>query len=445
MARTSFLLDTGPAGADLTAANTGGSTPVKDTGGSAKFTDVTPYQGSFSGRYFYQASQGTGTFNRYTSPTANPRFTTFAFRYTDISTYAIMPVMLRSSSTAIANIRVTNVSGSQRLTINASASSATEIATLLTDTDPGTWYRILIEISNYTTGAYTISVFDNLSTTPLNTVTGTNAAFAGISYSVLQIGQGAVLPVDVTVDADYVVFDDTTSIGVPSNTPPTVTLSAAQNVAAGSSVNVSATATDPDGSIASYAWTVDYCSTTSPTLTGASTSAVSLVAPAAGNLVVLKCVVTDNNGAATTAFTEVRVTKAGTLTVLPDDAGKGYTVVNGTYTVFGSSPNMSAALRDADATTGARSATVTSTPAEARYRLEPGGTRSSIDVTLGGVDKDDAGALTASMKVYNGGTLIGTYPVGTITTTPTDKTIAVDLTGAGMNANNVWIALVATS
>lgn len=445
MARTSFLLDAGPAGADLSAANTGGSTPIVDTDCSAKFTAVSPYQGPFSARYSYKGTRTTGVFNRYTHPTPNPRFTSVAFRFSNIGTYAIMPFIFRSTSGALFNLRATYVSGEIEIALHASSSSATKIATLIDDALADTWYRVLIEITNYTTGAYTLTIYQGLSTTALATVSGTHAALAGISYSVVQAGQAATLPIDVAVDADYIVFDDTTTIGIPSNSLPTVSLTAPQNVAAGTTVNVAAAASDADGAITSYAWTVDYCSTTAPTLTGASTANVSLVAPAAGHIVVLKCVVTDNSGGTTTTYTEVRSIKSGAITVLPDDGGKGYTAIAGGFALLGTAANLSAALRDADAATGVQSPPVIATAVESRFRLEPGGARSTVDIVLGGVDKDDAGALTGTLRVYNGVTLIGTYPLGTITTSPVDKTISVSLAAISSDANNLWVGLVATS
>lgn len=233
--------------------------------------------------------------------------------------------------------------------------------------------------------------------------------------------------------------------GPLANAAPTITsISSPQNVAASAAVTANVVAADSDGSIASYAWTVDYCSTTAPTLTGASTANVSFTAPAAGHLVVLKVVVTDNGGATTSATCEVRVpTSAGSLTVLPDDAGKGHTVTT-PWSVFGGAADAATALRDANAATGVESADVVTLPHETLHRLAPSTSRSNAKITLTGVCKTDSGALTANAYLYQGATLRQTWSVAT-TTTPT----AVDLTfdsgtlSAITDWGNLWLKIAA--
>ena len=213
--------------------------------------------------------------------------------------------------------------------------------------------------------------------------------------------------------------------GPLANAVPTFnSISATQNVAAGASVSVTASATDPDGTVASYAWTVDYCSTTAPTLSGASTATATFTAPAAGNLVVLKCTATDNLGATSSATTEVRVPSSGALTVLPDDAGKGYTVST-PYATFGTVANASLALADASTSTGIESAEVGPTPQISRFRLAPATARDNAKITLTGVAKTDSAAVTASVALFQGAVQRQIWAL-TPTTTPTAVELSLD-------------------
>ena len=227
--------------------------------------------------------------------------------------------------------------------------------------------------------------------------------------------------------------------GPLANTPPTISsISAAQNVAAAASVSCSVTASDPDGTIASYAWTVDYCSTTSPTLSGASTATCTFTAPAAGNLVVLKCTVTDNGGATTSSTSEVRVPSSSTpLTILPDDAGKGHTTLT-PWGTFGGAATAAAALRDGSGTTGIESADVGAVAQTTRHRLAPSTSRANAKITLEGLAKTDSSALTAEARLYQGGTLRQTWGLSP-TTTPTD--VDLDLSSGAVSAITDWADL----
>lgn len=100
--------------------------------------------------------------------------------------------------------------------------------------------------------------------------------------------------------------DVTADIGAyPTNVAPTGVIDAAQiGVNPYSTVTHSGTgSSDPDGTIASYAWT--QTAGTTVTLSGAATSSVSYTAPAvaAGTTVTLQLVVTDNLGATSSPVT----------------------------------------------------------------------------------------------------------------------------------------------
>ncbi len=102
-----------------------------------------------------------------------------------------------------------------------------------------------------------------------------------------------------------------------TNAPPTVNAGADRQIIVGDSVSITATATDTDGTIAAYAWTVVSSDIAAPTLSGASTATVTLT-PSLPSTVILRCTVEDNQGGS--AWDEVSVVTAP-LRGLPTDRG----------------------------------------------------------------------------------------------------------------------------
>lgn len=282
----------------------------------------------------------------------------------------------------------------------------------------GTYYRITWVI-NAATGAYTIKIYNGASsTTALNTVSGTASAFTSTAaFASVQLQAGGVSTAK-TVDFDALIVDDggTSEIVPAANVLPSVSLTANQNVSAGATVTATATATDSDGSIASYAWTVVGASSTStPTLTGASTATVTLTAPAAGNLVTLQCVVTDNSGGTATATTEVRVPLAGATTVRP----LALAATGAAWTNTGGAASDGAALADGSDTTYLESPSLTSTESARRVRLQPVNTRATDTVTVRLFT--DTGTANTTVRLYEGATVRQSWTQA-VTTTPTDYT-----------------------
>ena len=200
------------------------------------------------------------------------------------------------------------------------------------------------------------------------------------------------------------------------NLPPTGTISANQNVSAGATFNASVTASDPDGSIASYAWSVlGAKSTSTPTLTGASTANVSGTAGAAGSLHTLQCIVTDNGGATTTLTTEVRVPLAGNAAVVPlalDGASSGMTRVGGT--------TAGGVLADSSDSTYMETGALTDVEQWHEFRWQPHGNRTTGQLTpirLG----TDTGTANAVIYLKEGSTVRQSWSQP-ITSTATDYT-----------------------
>ena len=136
------------------------------------------------------------------------------------------------------------------------------------------------------------------------TITITNADTANASFVAPMVAASEVLVVRVTVtDDDGGTGSDTVSITVndiatpPQNQAPTANAGADQSIDEGTTVNLSGTGEDGDGTIVSYGWQQD--SGTTITITNADTANASFVAPmvAASEVLVVRVTVTDDDGA----------------------------------------------------------------------------------------------------------------------------------------------------
>ena len=120
--------------------------------------------------------------------------------------------------------------------------------------------------------------------------------------------------------------------------------------------------------------------------------------------------------------------------MLPDDAGKGYTVST-PYATFGTVANASLALADASASTGIESNEVGPTPQLSRFRLAPATARDNAKITLAGVAKTNSGAVTASVALFQGVTQRQIWGL-TPTTTPT--AVELSLSSGTLSAITDW-------
>jgi hypothetical protein len=221
-----------------------------------------------------------------------------------------------------------------------------------------------------------------------------------------------------------------------ANVPPVVLPIPNQDVVAAAAVTVTASATD-DGSIASYAWTVvTGSSSATPTLTGASTATVTFTAPAAGNLVTLQCVVTDNLAATTTVTTEVRVMNSSTFTVL------SLTGTGAAWTNTGGAANDGAALADGSDTTYSESPDYTAVESERRWRLQPLAARSALTLTVRGLVTAAGGVR--KIRLYEGTTMRQEWTV-TPGTTVGDIPLTVTTPAAISDWGNLYIAAAVTT
>ncbi|HEX5204919.1 MAG TPA: PKD domain-containing protein, partial [Actinoplanes sp.] len=141
-------------------------------------------------------------------------------------------------------------------------------------------------------------------------VTITNATSASASIVTPSVATSATLTFQLTTtDNDGGTATDTMDVAV-NNSPPTVAAGTDITVNAGASVSLVATASDSDGSIASYNWTQ---SAGNPvTLTGNTTSTARFTAPSAStqSTYSFQVSVTDSDGAAATDTVTVTVRAA---------------------------------------------------------------------------------------------------------------------------------------
>lgn len=240
---------------------------------------------------------------------------------------------------------------------------------------------------------------------------GTTGVYASPGLLIEGIGwqTATVNPADTSREAASAYFADAPDF----NAAPTVTLPGPVTATAGQQVQISATVADPDGDPITTSWTVVAAeSSDTPTLTGASTATVSLTAPAAGNVVVLRCTVTDSGGKTASATTEVRVPLAGSAAITPLPIP--VTIVSGAITRSGVAASDGAALGDADDTTYLETGPTTSTQVS-RVRLRPAVSRSvlSIDVRFSAAT-DTQGvtpSTTATVKLLDAGTVRQSWTV----------------------------------
>lgn len=297
-------------------------------------------------------------------------------------------------------------------------------------------YELVYDVGTTTSnGSATLRVFAGDSLTPVTSVSVTGVNMTQQNVTQLDLGRVNAGAYVLTQYFDSIQMDDSTTseIGpyIVANAPPTVTMPAHQSVSGGATVNLTATASDSDGTIASRAWTVDYSSTGSnPTLTGAATANVSFTAPAAGHLVVLKHVVTDDDGATAEGYVEVRTPKTGAFTTLIG-AGTG----GAGWTTEGGAASEGAALADASNTTYVESPIFTGTASARRWRIQPLIPRESLTLTPVTSVSEIAGTVTA--RLYEGATLRQSWTLDQ-STSPDDQVLVVSSPASITDWENLW-------
>lgn len=307
-----------------------------------------------------------------------------------------------------------------------------------------TWYRIALwgTLSASTATIHTSHyALDSSSAIEANTYTNRNTGVTAAGKTLF--GKLTQAPGMSTYYIDDVAHNFTiaTEIGAISNVAPTVDAGSNQNVSAGAGVTLSASASDTDGTIASYTWSYVYPASGGPTLTGGTTASPNFTAGAAGSLYILQCLVTDNLGATASDTVEIRVPASGGF-----DPLAAYTpVTTGTWTNTGGGANIGVALSDGSDTTYVESNALSATEQEIRVRLDPATVRTTLSVTFR-VAQDAAGTIVATGRLYEGTTLRQSWTLPT-STTATDQVCV--LSGGTIAAitdwGNLWAAVAGTA
>lgn len=234
-------------------------------------------------------------------------------------------------------------------------------------------------------------------------------------------GQGTLDPISMAGTAVGVLDSGLWGPVSNVNEPPVVTLSPdVQNVDESDIVSLTATADDPDGSIASRATIFDFPTSGAPTITDGDTENPTFTAPAAPFLGIVRQTVTDNDDDTGFDTAEVRVRATGSGTLLPLEMDG---VEVGTWTLVGAATTDGEALADSDDATYVESEEVSAVEQEITVRLQPRTDLNSATVTVR--LSVDTGFATATVRLRQGtGTVLEEWEQA-VTTTPTDYEFVV--------------------
>lgn len=293
----------------------------------------------------------------------------------------------------------------------------------------GEWVRVEMFVQQGTTSSSSsvqLAYYAGNSLTPIESVSLSSLNLGGDLGALTQVRIGRTSATDHSaIFVDSLAWntdaDATGLIGPPVNSAPIVNAGTDQNVAAGASVGLTATASDSDGSIASYAWSFLYPASGAPTLTGATTATPSFTAGVAGSLYVLQCQVTDNGGASSTDTVEVRVPSSSNFAPLPMDG-----IAVGAWTRAGAATTDGAALADSDDTTYTESPDFTGVSQTEEYRLAPIVARDTLQFVVRTSVTATGGTRTVSL--IDGSTVRQTWTL-TSTTTAGNQTLNVTAPG----------------
>lgn len=413
-------LEGGTNGTTITTGNSasGSGDAFTALSGTSTFSTSAAYHGSLG----FQAptTAAAGYFYWDVSSTSNIAARLY-FRPAGVASSDDYLIRLGNGTTRLVSVHV-NAAGKLRVSDAAGTTGVWTAASALT---ANTWYRLdLYAVAGSTTSNGTIKFGYYLgdSTSPVETVYNNTSSNVGTATTFNRAYMGKYS----AVSAFGYQFDDfkvrtaaSDFIGPVANTPPTVDAGVTQNVSAGT-VNLSFTASDPDGTIASIATTyVSASSTGSPSITGGTTLTPSFTAGSAPQLYTVQATVTDNGGATASDTVEIRVPVSGATTMVPLALNGSGT---GTWTIGGGSGTEGAAMADSSDSTYVESPTVTGSETNRRWRLAPSATKASGSFVVRMAT--DSGTANTTVRLYEGGTLRQSWTQA-LTTTITDYTFSL--------------------
>lgn len=448
MTLNQFTFEGGANGANLTNGTSGSIASSVGTG-TTTFDTAMAAHGALGGR-LYSGGAGNATFRRWPLATATTQFQ-FSGVFTNpgaqastveiagfVNSGGVRRLSVQVSSTGTIALRTTaatyNMATSAqiaagvkfRLTCEVVGGSTTAgeiVAHLYVQSSPGVWDSPVGTAVGVTNANLSTDAIVGVDIGPL---TGITAAYTvGIDDIQLRDGAGAEI-------GDYTVPNDLPVIDAGSN----------QSVSSGATVNLSGSATDPDGSVVSTVWSyVSAASTGSPTLSGGSTLTPSFAAGTAPQLYTLQLTVTDNLGGVSTDTVEVRVPVSGATDArpLPFAASK-----TGTWTRTGGTSD-GGALADESNSTYIESGAISGVEQMIRTRFEPAGARATgkVQATLA----MDTGTGNWQVRLYEGATLRQSWTQAAVGTTPTayEFTLSGGTLSAITDWGNLYLELGVTS
>lgn len=283
----------------------------------------------------------------FSSPSLAARFYIYLQAKPNVSGAAITEI--RDTGGAIVGTLSLDLNGTLLFSPKTGAAFTLGVLTLTT------WYRVELEVTrgtSTTTGQIALRVYALDNTTPtVYSITSSTIDLGTLDLAQFNIGKCSTTPTWSMYLDDVAVNDGSTApIGIATtNVKPTANAGAAQYVQAASVVSVVGTDSDPDGTVASRAWTVLSSPGAAPTLTGASTATVSFTAATPGRYT-LRYIVTDNLGLPSDpsdVIIYVYPASGADVTVYSDTIG--------TWTKIGAAATSAAGLVDTDDTTGVQS------------------------------------------------------------------------------------------
>lgn len=230
----------------------------------------------------------------------------------------------------------------------------------------------------------------------------------------------------------------------PTNTPPTIGALATQIGTAGTAKTFTAIATDTDGTIASYSWSVTAYDSAPYTITGGLSASTLTITPGvhpvtgAGARYDVTVVAYDDDGAPSSPATGKLLVRGTKIRPILETSNAGGWQAAG---LTNSTGNRVASQVDGLTSTGVQAPTAPSAPAESRYRLAPLVASSSVSITLQH-QLSAAAAGVASVAAYEGSAQRATWALASIQP-PTTTNQTVTLTESNTTTGS-WGAVVSS-
>lgn len=424
-----YLFESGPEGAAINTSNSGASLVSVSTGGIASliYAGAAAQSGSFGMESI--ATNGTALARFKSDATSNVQALSVVFLAPDVTPAADLTVMtIRDAAAAVIGRLFWRTTGSVVFADKSGVFTAFAAAGKLVK---GSKYRLEMLFSGGSETASTVkgTFYDPAGTTPIASINMTAANLTANPIDAFDFGNHGGISNAVAMGFDNLQIESarTTEIGAYApgvNNPPTVSAGTNQTAAAGATVNLTGTASDADGAVASVAWTaVSWPGTTAPVITNASSLNASFPAALAGQApYVFRLTATDNGGASSSSTVTVYVPDTS-VTVI------GVTDNSGAYTANPSTSTIAAVLADAVSSTYIESPASPVSPAVIKLRLGALKSVSPMTIALTDTLLVGTGNTTTQVQLLEGNTVRKTWNP-TPTTTATEIDLVVEAASA---------------